>query len=472
MALFCIAGLVGCSAEIPSKQSERQAFACESNCVHAATLLACARLGLRPADHRRLVSELRNGAALEPLRDYAAQAGGSVEKVSLDECLRRTEFDGEWPILIPDAAGHLHLLFGRYPRDGKLFCQLVHGDSPPMLLTESQMRERGFAEAWILKAAESADVQIPVGQGLVRADKLYHSFGVVDYQSAQATTFRLTNIGKSTILLSHPKVSCGCTKADISGAKVAPRESVEIKVTVTPDHSSVIHHTVALEMFEKGSGIVGKAVFTVLGNRPEISSVVPDRLDFGRCSSEAAPVVRAVRLTEVEADRFTVKTVDAGSLPVRSTIEVVALNDGLHRYVIHLSFDPKGLAAGAYSDSIRIVTDSEYRPEIKLPASFTVLSKIRPDPAAVSFGIVEVGQVVERTVRMIGSGKDDAVKLIHVPECCSVSPLRAGDATVLRIQARFPSSGLWNDTLTMEMSGNSGQEVLEIPCVAQVRSTN
>lgn len=82
-----------------------------------------------------------------------------------------------------------------------------------------------------LEEARKRDKDISKGAPVVKFDRLVHDFGTVIDGAVIETTFTLTNVGKSPLIITDAKTTCGCTVPSWPKDKpIQPGESTEIKV--------------------------------------------------------------------------------------------------------------------------------------------------------------------------------------------------------------------------------------------------
>jgi hypothetical protein len=82
-----------------------------------------------------------------------------------------------------------------------------------------------------LKEALKRDIDISKGAPMVKFDKLVHDFGTVTDGDIVETTFVLTNTGKSALIITDAKTTCGCTVPSWpKNTPIAPGDTAEIKV--------------------------------------------------------------------------------------------------------------------------------------------------------------------------------------------------------------------------------------------------
>lgn len=86
-----------------------------------------------------------------------------------------------------------------------------------------------------LELAKERDKEIKVGGPKLKFDKTEHDFGVINEGDVVETVFSFTNSGKSELIITSAKGSCGCTVPEWPKEPVMPGESGEIKVKFNSD---------------------------------------------------------------------------------------------------------------------------------------------------------------------------------------------------------------------------------------------
>ncbi|MFK8059822.1 MAG: DUF1573 domain-containing protein [Polaribacter sp.] len=81
-----------------------------------------------------------------------------------------------------------------------------------------------------LDNAKSRDAEIKKGTALVSFDEKVFDFGTVNEGEIVQTTFKVTNSGKSDLVITDAQVTCGCTVPVWPKAPIKPGETKEIKV--------------------------------------------------------------------------------------------------------------------------------------------------------------------------------------------------------------------------------------------------
>ena len=86
-----------------------------------------------------------------------------------------------------------------------------------------------------LELAKERDEEIKIGGPKLKFDKTEHDFGVINEGDVVETVFSFTNSGKSELIITSAKGSCGCTVPEWPKEPIMPGESGEIKVKFNSD---------------------------------------------------------------------------------------------------------------------------------------------------------------------------------------------------------------------------------------------
>lgn len=81
-----------------------------------------------------------------------------------------------------------------------------------------------------LEVAKERDNEIKLGGSKLSFDKTEHDFGIISEGDIVETIFKFTNTGKSELIITSAKGSCGCTVPEWPKQPIMPGESGEIKV--------------------------------------------------------------------------------------------------------------------------------------------------------------------------------------------------------------------------------------------------
>jgi hypothetical protein len=81
-----------------------------------------------------------------------------------------------------------------------------------------------------LQIAKERDSKIRMGGAKMKFEKTEHDFGTINEGDVVETVFNFTNNGKSELIITKAKASCGCTVPEWPKEPIMPGESGEIKV--------------------------------------------------------------------------------------------------------------------------------------------------------------------------------------------------------------------------------------------------
>ena len=81
-----------------------------------------------------------------------------------------------------------------------------------------------------LEKASNRDAEIKKGTASISFDKTEYDFGTVNEGAIVETSFKVTNSGKTDLVITNAKGSCGCTVPVWPKAPIKPGESADIDV--------------------------------------------------------------------------------------------------------------------------------------------------------------------------------------------------------------------------------------------------
>ncbi len=81
-----------------------------------------------------------------------------------------------------------------------------------------------------LEVAKERDSEIKMGGPRFKFDRTEHDFGTINEGDVVETVFSFTNVGKSELIITSAKGSCGCTVPEWPKEPIMPGEAGEIKV--------------------------------------------------------------------------------------------------------------------------------------------------------------------------------------------------------------------------------------------------
>ena len=86
-----------------------------------------------------------------------------------------------------------------------------------------------------LESAKERDEEIKIGGPKLQFEKTEHDFGVINEGDVVETVFSFTNSGKSELIITSAKGSCGCTVPEWPKEPIMPGETGQIKVKFNSD---------------------------------------------------------------------------------------------------------------------------------------------------------------------------------------------------------------------------------------------
>lgn len=471
-------GVAGCnsSSPLPTKEAP-PAFVgsgkpaeCPGRCIRSTVYVARAELGLDP---RGLGEEIDGGPAevFRALKRECTATGGTIRSVSVAKLLNELKEGTIPPTVLAHENGHLHLLLGALDIDGQLMCQLVHGGMPVSLISKAQLLRAGFQEAWQFEK-QMEGVLIQVGSGRLRIDRVCHNFGEMKPDEELECAFALNNVGNVPLVLGNVRTSCTCTTTSaLENTELGPAQTKDFGVTLRSTNQASQRHSVILTFFEKGTGVSRQAELLLFGSQRESMVVTLTKIDFGRVVPGKS-YTRTVSIREVPTDRFVLKSVDLGELPIVHEVEVAKDKDGFATYRLHLELAVDEEWSGEHAEELSLTTDSHFQPKVTIPVLFRIEPPVRAIPSVISVGTVVVGEPREERVEFVSRcGEPVGVEIQSHPDECSITLDRQKNPLEMMVAIKLKKPGIWQDVITVNTQTPSGEEVIEIRCVGYGRES-
>jgi len=438
--------------------------ACPADCLRFAVRLARAELGLEVGAENTEPELADASKALTALLYDAAGAGGKVEPVPLERLLEEPMDGAVPPVLLVHRTGHLEVLVGAVRTEVGVYYQVLHGEAGVRLASAQDLRHGGFSKAWRIAGA-GVGVPVRVGQTEVRLDKIYHNFGELAAEQEAECVFSVANSGTRPVVMDAPTSSCGCVVASPAEAKeLAPGDKLAVAVKVRWAAVTSLRHKVFLT-FREQTGTQTRVALDVLACQRMSLKLSANRLDFGQVSG-AKTYMQTVRLEEVPTDRFEVKAVDVGSLPLDWQIQRLATPEGLRQYRLQLRLTPRGLSVGRHVGDLRLTTTSRLRPTVTIPVQFQVQPPVRAIPSIVSVGIVPVGQPQRHMVDLVcDEGPIQEISVAQTPPACRVELPGQGGGHRVALTIVLSAPGIWREEVVLAVRTSEKQHRVVVPCV-------
>jgi len=345
---------------------------CTAVCIASTVAIAREALGLDPEAPTTGGRPLDPQAIFGSLETQAKEIGSTITRVAAHDAIEMLSDGPTSPFVLVHKSGHLYSILGAIRVNEKMLCQVMHGNQSVSLVSKRALMEAQFQEAWRFARQAGAGVPIHVGSAVVEFDKLQHNFGEVLPGRQVECTFRLRNVGNMAVSIGKPNVSCQCTVPNLTRAReLLPSESLDLVVTTKPTGSSSLRSSVFLNFGDKQGSDLRRVQLLLLGNQRTSMDVTPTRLDFG-LMVPGKPTSRTVSLQEKPTDRFRLKDVYSGALPLTHSVETATDRDGLATVCIRLTLKSDDESPGEHEGRVTLSTDSALRPTIIIPVKYRI----------------------------------------------------------------------------------------------------
>jgi hypothetical protein len=373
--------------------------ACRAGCDRATRGTFAAWLGFDPADGEKLFASTTNAELLAKIQALAATKGRKVVARPLGEFLAAQDKTPHEPAVFVSSQGHYFLFVGMINAGKEPEYEVVHGHFDAGL--QSRRRLEGVEhvdQVWTLAPAAIAGIPIRCGEGEVTVSKLVHNFGEIRPGRKYEVAISMKNSGKRTIVLKKPHTTCGCTKPQYqSKAKLKPGqlpeellpgETTEMMVGVSLKPVAAVYLPVTPVLVDKESGAEREFEVQLVAFQRQTMEVAPKTLDFGTFTVGSRLATRVLRLVEVPSDRFRLKRIDVGTVPVTQRITEEKSEAGLSTYRVEFALDPNKTEPGTHAGDITVVTDSDVQPTRVVPVSWRKKGRVEVVPPVLTFGAV------------------------------------------------------------------------------------
>jgi hypothetical protein len=438
---------------------------CSARCVSAAVTIGREGLGLDPKDEKTR-GGLTTEAIFGSLEKEGTHAGSTITRVPVAAVIEKITEGPAVPVILVHTTGHLYLLFGAIRVNDKLLCQIVHGDEAVSLVTKQSLLEGGFREAWRIYKKRGVGTPIHIGSAIIEIDSLWHNFGEVFPDKPLECTFRLKNVGDKTVILGKPTVSCRCIVPNLDKkTTLAPGKVLNLKVATQATGATSLRNSIGLTFYEKGSETSRQEQLSLIGSERESMEVTPTKLDFG-LMTPGKPCSRSVTLREKPTDRFVVREVDPGTLPMAYRLNTTRDKDGLATYRIHLELNVGEERTEKCRGELVLTTDSYVRPKVRIPVEYQIAPPVETIPSVISLGTVVVGDIREQSVRFVSrNGEPLNVEVENHPDECSVTLKHRKDSPELIVAIKLKEPGIWQGVIRVKVRVGSQEFASEIKCV-------
>ncbi len=476
LLVLILAAISGCA---PSKHSSIETSKYPSfiqvnkpkdcECIPVAVRFARASLGL---DLTKETLFDNPEGLLKSLNEEASLIKSVITQHDIAECLDeladRPDPGPCEPILLVHPLGHIYFLLGTVYIENVLTYQILHGDSAVWLIDRENLDKAGFTDAWRFHKINE-EVPVQFAGSCLSIDRMYENFGKVAPQTELVTEFTFKNTGNVPLVF-ETEASCRCTVLDdFENTDLLPGDSRNLKITFLSSVGTAERHSVYVTCYEKGTGFSTRIELLLLASQQQTMKVEPTRLNFGEVQ-KGEIYKRIINLTEVPTDRFNVTNFDPNGNPIRGIVNTVNKDSELKTYQVELEFTPNGTIEDRTSSTFVIETNSLLRPYVRVPYEFILKSGIYAEPSMVSLGNVELGQSIEKEVKLISAEKEDFhCSVVKQPEDCSIVIHEGKGVILLELNITPESKGVMRRRIELLVESKTKSKDLVIEYIGYVK---
>lgn len=306
------------------------------------------------------------------------------------------------PVVCLHKDGSVFTLLGVHEDHGKTYYALLTGTQPPVLVRETLFNYSNIKKVWYINKeipTEKRGVVYKFGEAQLRVDKLYHDFGLVTVGNSEAIRFKLTNVGKSPIIIpQEPVTSCGCVTANISkGTVLDSGQSTSLDASVLVEKNGIRQNIVSIFEDVKTNKKVNIKI-EIFGSALKSMDISHLELDFGLVPL-GIDVKRIIRLSEVSTDQFEIDSVDVDNLPV--TYSISSEKDsvtGLNTYFLNFTLNNAQYSEGESNGIIKILTTSRLIPALPVRVKYRTQAEVMASPKYLVFQSRNTSDIQEKSI--------------------------------------------------------------------------
>ena len=474
---LCALVTVGCSPSyVPISQVPRpfgktflgagSATECTNQCWTKTVPIVRAELGLDP-DALGKYDIGRHKELLQALQGECKPTGGVLRRVALPSLLDGLKEGPRTHAVLVDKNGHLYFLLGTAAEEGQMLCQFIHGDSSVLILSKDELLGAGFQEAWELGDRRDGPVPIRVGSGALTINEIIHNFGLLKPYQKVDCTFVFKNVGNVPLVIGKPISSCACTTtAVVEPIKLGPGETLDFPVTVHVSDTISVRQFVQLQISEGDSYASRTVLLELLASEIGSMKITPRMLEFGTIIP-GHPYSQTFTLEEVTTDRFAVKKVDPGKIPLVHEMGVTEDHHGLRTYRFRCTLRADESTMGRHDETLSITTDSRFQPNVSIPITYEVAPSVTAVPSVVALGEMPVGEPRSQQVRFTSrTGDPLKVEIENAPAEATIQIDNKQNEPVLTLTVTLTRPGIWQGVIKGKVQTRAHSNAIEIPCAA------
>ncbi len=322
-------------------------------------------------------------------------------------------------------------------------------------------------------------------KSVLQFDSVAHDFGRIMDTKDVEHVFHFKNTGESTVILSEPKGSCGCTVPKLAKYEYAPGEAGEIKIVFKPAGKAGPKNTQTITVSYHDSAAPNEAQTpTTLTINAEVRTAVniepKGSVSFGEVV-QGQPATQIVTVTGIAPD-FDVTYASIARSRVFDVkllgVETVEVNGEQMRQAKAELTLKNSSKRGRMASLVTFRTNDPSVPLASVQVDAEVVGDIKVLPPRLNIGAVEPKQSFERTIKVMSRGRKP-FKIVDIeqsanpplasPLAFDIKPMEEAEGigyTVL-VKGTGPEAvGSLNATLKVK---TDVEEPLEVVAVGAVR---
>lgn len=297
-------------------------------------------------------------------------------------------------------------------------------------------------------------------------------FGEVVVGETTSKSVSVTNNSTTVIALDRLASSCGCLKATCPVKRLEPGASAKITLHYTPvGKTGLDRESVTIEGMEEFNEQPVIAVIAVIAQIVPEFTMEPTSVDWVIVAGQTPPE-RTITLRHHRHTPFAIESVAVGELPLTMNWDrdAVAASHAL-------KLNPAKPIRKNFKGQVEIRTSLAEHPLLQLPVSIRTELPIQAAPPMVYLGLIQPGQVVERSILL--SPRQDANEMnlhlsIENPSprdgiSASLSEIQAGASNWrldLRVNGDRLAPGMLSESLRISIDGFEGTLEVQVHGIA------
>ncbi|MBA3312471.1 MAG: DUF1573 domain-containing protein [Planctomycetaceae bacterium] len=290
------------------------------------------------------------------------------------------------------------------------------------------------------------------------------NLGVITPGMKVRSEFVIRNTGRSPLILSNVKTSCGCTAADITPKEVPAGSEGRLEVLFdVPERMDPIHHTVSFDTNDPqhetvSVSVMAKPVWPVAASPPTLHlSIVENGETITRKLDIYSPRDLAFKVTNIQTSS--------------SSIRLEEVDSGVSRHTFNVRIGLE--AVGRLNEVVELSTDLDGGHILRIPVTGEVIARSGISPNRLLLGRQPNGEVVEREINIQGASSISFTDAYLKSEQWTVEHWSSDGITPsgthkVRIQIRVPESAGFHETF-LHMQTISPGDSFDLPVSCYVK---